>query len=65
MAALAALRQRAAQVAAAAGAAASPAARAARAELDKVLAANAEHVVKDPVAADKLLKQWAFTKLSR
>ena len=29
------------------------------------MAKNAEYVVKDPAVADKLLKQWFYTRLSR
>ena len=31
----------------------------------KTMQANKEYVVKDQAAADKLFKQWFFTKLSR
>jgi F-type H+-transporting ATPase subunit g len=60
-----ALRSRLAALAERAASATAPARRAASAELDKILAANAEYVVKDPVAADKLGKQWLFTNLAR
>jgi hypothetical protein len=30
-----------------------------------LMAANAEYVVRDKQAADKLLRQWMFTQLSR
>jgi hypothetical protein len=60
-----ALRSRLAALADRATAAAAPLARTATAELDKVLAANAEYVVKDPVAASKLGRQWLFTNLAR
>ena len=59
------LRSRLAALADRATAAAAPLARTATAELDKVLAANAEYVVKDPVAASKLGRQWLFTNLAR
>lgn len=32
---------------------------------DKLLKDNAQYVVKDKAAADKLLRQWFFTRLSR
>jgi hypothetical protein len=31
----------------------------------KLIEANKEYVVKDHAAADKLMKQWFFTKLAR
>jgi hypothetical protein len=31
----------------------------------KILERNAEYVVKDPVAAEKLGKQWFYTKISK
>ena len=34
-------------------------------EYKKMMHRNAEYVVRDPKAADKLLKQWFFTNLSR
>ena len=61
----AALRARLGALAERAASAAAPVTRAASAELDKVLAANAEYVVKDPVAASKLGRQWLFTSLAR
>ena len=45
--------------------AADPAVKAATSEYEKVMAANAAYVVKDPVAANKLFKQLVFTKLAR
>lgn len=44
---------------------ADPAVKAATAEYEKLMAANAAYVVKDPAAADKLFKQLVFTKLAR
>jgi hypothetical protein len=32
---------------------------------DKLMKDNAQYVVKDKAAADKLLKQWVFTRLAR
>ena len=34
-------------------------------QYESVMANNAQYVVKDKEAGDKLLKQWAFTKLAR
>jgi len=34
-------------------------------QYDTVMAKNAEYVVKDKDQADKLLRQWFFTQLSR
>ena len=31
---------------------------------EKLMADNAQYVLKDPAAADPLLKQWFFTKMS-
>ena len=60
-----ALRSRLTALADKAAAVAAPLTRTATAELDKVLASNAEYVVKDPVAASKLGRQWLFTSLAR
>jgi F-type H+-transporting ATPase subunit g len=65
MSALTTLRTRAASLASRAAAAADPAVKAASAEYEKLIAANAAYVVKDPAAADKLFKQLVFTKLAR
>lgn len=34
-------------------------------QYETTMAKNAEYVVKDQAAADKLLKQWFYTQLSR
>ena len=60
-----ALRSRLTALADKAASAAAPVTRMASSELEKVLAANAEYVVKDPVAASKLGRQWLFTSLAR
>ena len=61
MSALSTLRSLASRVASAAN----PAVKAATSEYEKMIAANAAYVVKDPAAAEKLFKQLVFTKLAR
>ena len=34
-------------------------------QYETMMAKNAEYVVKDPAAADKLAKQWFYTKMSK
>jgi F-type H+-transporting ATPase subunit g len=57
------------QVASKAKAAAEPLYKVAREQsvkqYDNLMATGADYVVKDKAAADKLLKQWFFTNLSR
>jgi hypothetical protein len=34
-------------------------------QYETVMSQNSQYVVKDPAQADKLFKQWFFTKMSR
>ena len=60
-----ALRSKATALASAATQAASPAIEATQSHFKKLIADNAQYVVKDKDAADKLAKQLVFTKLAR
>lgn len=60
-----AVRSKATALASAATKAASPAIEAAQKHFNKLIADNAQYVVKDKDAADMLTKQLVFTKLAR
>lgn len=60
-----ALRSKASALASAATKAATPAIEQAQKQYAKLIADNAQYVVKDKEAADKLTKQLVFTKLAR
>lgn len=60
-----AVRSKATALASAATKAAAPALDAATKNFNKFIADNAQYVVKDKEAADKLAKQLVFTKLAR
>ena len=60
-----AVRSKATALASAATKAATPAIDAATKQFNKLIADNAQYVVKDKDAADKLAKQLVFTKLAR
>ena len=60
-----AVRSKATALASAATQAATPAIDAATKQFNKLIADNAQYVVKDKDAADKLAKQLVFTKLAR